>query len=95
MSFVACVGATWLVDSPLVACRDTGCFGGDLREALGAIIQWRNLPSIVVTLGMSFVWQGLALLVLPKPGAVAPDYWLGRPDGQATAASFSCCGVRW
>jgi ribose transport system permease protein len=29
----------------------------------------------VVTLGMSFVWQGLALLVLPKPGGAAPD-WL-------------------
>ena len=36
--------------------------------ALGALIHLRNLPSIVVTLGMSFVWQGLAILLLPKPG---------------------------
>jgi ribose transport system permease protein len=36
----------------------------------------RNLPSIVVTLGMSFVWQGLAILVLPKPGGKAPDWLL-------------------
>ncbi len=35
----------------------------------------RNLPSIVVTLGMSFVWQGLAVLLLPKPGGKAP-VWL-------------------
>ena len=35
---------------------------------LGALIHLRNLPSIVVTLGMSFVWQGLAILILPKPG---------------------------
>ncbi len=38
-------------------------------------MQWRNLPSIVVTLGMSFVWQGLAVLLLPKPGGTAPS-WL-------------------
>ena len=43
---------------------------------LGALIHLRNLPSIVVTLGMSFVWQGLAILVLPKPGGKAPDWLL-------------------
>ena len=43
--------------------------------ALGALIYLRNLPSIVVTLGMSFVWQGLAVLLLPKPGGKAPG-WL-------------------
>ena len=37
--------------------------------AMGALIQLRNLPSIVVTLGMSFVWLGLAVLVLPTPAA--------------------------
>src|SRR5207244_91885 len=43
---------------------------------LGALIYLRNLPSIVVTLGMSFVWQGLAILILPRPGGKAPE-WLG------------------
>jgi ribose transport system permease protein len=42
---------------------------------LGALIHLRNLPSIVVTLGMSFVWAGLAVLVLPTPGGSAPQ-WL-------------------
>jgi ribose transport system permease protein len=74
VSFVACVGATWLVDSPPVGIAILAASVG-IYAALGAIIQWRNLPSIVVTLGMSFVWQGLALLVLPKPGGAAPD-WL-------------------
>jgi ribose transport system permease protein len=45
--------------------------------ALGALIFLRNLPSIVVTLGMSFVWQGLAILMLPKPGGKAPGWLLG------------------
>ena len=71
VSFVACVGATWLTDSPLVGvCCWSASVG--IYAALGAIIQWRNLPSIVVTLGMSFVWQGLAILVLPKPGGRRP-----------------------
>ena len=42
---------------------------------LGALIHLRNLPSIVVTLGMSFVWLGLSVLILPTPGGKAPD-WL-------------------
>src|SRR6202044_3066711 len=47
-----------------------------LYAALGALIYVRNLPSIVVTLGMSFVWQGLAILLLPKPGGKAPGWLL-------------------
>jgi ribose/xylose/arabinose/galactoside ABC-type transport system permease subunit len=43
--------------------------------AMGAFIQARRLPSIVVTLGASFVWLGLALLVLPTPGGASPA-WL-------------------
>lgn len=74
VSFVACVGATWLVDRPVVGVLLLVLSVG-VYAALGALIQGRNLPSIVVTLGMSFVWQGLALLILPKPGGRAPD-WL-------------------
>jgi ribose transport system permease protein len=38
----------------------------------------RNLPAIVVTLGMSFVWGGLAVLLLPSPGGTSPEWirWL-------------------
>ena len=50
---------------------------------LGALIHLRDLPSIVVTLGMSFVWQGLAILLLPKPGGKAPDWLLGLMGLQA------------
>ncbi len=74
VSFVACVSATWLVDKPLVGILVLVISVG-IYAVLGALIQWRSLPSIVVTLGMSFVWQGLAVLVLPKPGGSAPD-WL-------------------
>lgn len=74
VGFVACVGATWLRDEPAlgVAAIAAGVF---IYAAVGALIHLRNLPSIVVTLGMSFVWLGLAILVLPTPGGKAPD-WL-------------------
>lgn len=74
VGFVGCVTATWLHDAPvlgvLVLLASIGVYAG-----LGALIHLRNLPSIVVTLGMSFVWQGLAILLLPKPGGAAPE-WL-------------------
>jgi ribose transport system permease protein len=74
VGFVCCVSATWLRDEPwLGALTLVGCVA--LYAALGALIFLRNLPSIVVTLGMSFVWQGLAILLLPKPGGRAP-LWL-------------------
>lgn len=76
VGFIGCVAATWLRDAPLVGfavlVASVGVYAG-----LGALIYLRNLPSIVVTLGMSFVWQGLAILVLPKPGGKAPDWLLG------------------
>src|SRR5246500_3471353 len=73
VSFVASVGATWLHDSPwlgtVVLLGAVGVFA-----LLGAVIYLRNVPSIVVTLGMLFVWQGLAILVLPRPGGKAPTW---------------------
>ncbi|OBQ63509.1 ABC transporter permease [Mesorhizobium erdmanii] len=75
VGFVGCVTATWLKDAPLIGVAILlGSIG--IYALLGALIHLRNLPSIVVTLGMSFVWQGLAILVLPKPGGKAPDWLL-------------------
>jgi ribose transport system permease protein len=74
VGFVGCIVATTLHDAPLLGIvLLAGCVA--LYAGLGALIHLRNLPSIVVTLGMSFVWQGLAILVLPKPGGHAPG-WL-------------------
>jgi ribose transport system permease protein len=75
VGFVGCVTATWLHDAPLLG---AAVLAGSIAvyALLGALIYLRNLPSIVVTLGMSFVWQGLAILILPKPGGKAPDWLL-------------------
>lgn len=75
VGFIGCVTATWLHDAPLFgALVLLGAIG--VYAALGALIHLRGLPSIVITLGMSFVWQGLAILLLPKPGGAAPGWLL-------------------
>jgi ribose transport system ATP-binding protein len=35
---------------------------------VGALIQWRQIPAIVVTLGASFIWLGVGLSIQPTPG---------------------------
>ena len=74
ISVVACISATLLASHPLL--------GGLVLCALvvfyacvGGLIQWRRVPALIMTLGLSFVWTGLALLVLPVPGGEAPE-WL-------------------
>lgn len=73
VSLTACITATWLYDTPILGVLAlAGCV---LAYALlGALIHLRSLPSIVVTLGMSFVWMGIAVLILPTPGGKAPDW---------------------
>lgn len=73
VSLVACITGTYLHDAPLVGALMLvaliGCYA-----AVGVVIYLRNLPSIVVTLGLSFVWAGLAVLLLPSPGGASPDW---------------------
>lgn len=42
---------------------------------MGALIYLRSIPSVVVTMGMSFVWIGIGYLLQPAPGGQPPD-WL-------------------
>ena len=71
VSFVACVTATYLHDTPLMGVLILAAAVA-VYAGMGVVIYLRNLPSIVVTLGMSFVWAGLAVLLLPAPGGTAP-----------------------
>ena len=73
VSFVACVAATYLHDTPVVGVLIL-LAAIAVYAAMGVLIYLRNLPSIVVTLGMSFVWAGLAVLLLPSPGGTAPEW---------------------
>ena len=57
--------------------------GGTLAGAFNGVIALRTgVPDIVVTLAMSFVWGGVALLILPQPGGGAPDQFLSLASGE-------------
>jgi ribose transport system permease protein len=71
VSFCACVTATLVNDTPLLGYSVLAA-AVLAYAAMGAIIHARGLPAIVVTLGASFVWSGLAVLILPSPGGAAP-----------------------
>lgn len=56
--------------------------GGILAGSLNGLIAVRTkVPDIVVTLAMSFVWGGVALLILAKPGGGAPDAFMALSSG--------------
>jgi ribose transport system permease protein len=74
VSLVATIGATLLPTEPLLGVAALVVLIGVYALA-GALVEWRKLPSIVVTLGLSFVWLGCAVLLLPVPGGKAPQ-WL-------------------
>lgn len=74
VSFCAVVTATFVNDAPLIG-YSILLVAILAYAALGAVIHARGLPAIVVTLGMSFIWAGLAVLILPSPGGSSPD-WL-------------------
>ncbi|MBN1836154.1 MAG: ABC transporter permease [Spirochaetales bacterium] len=74
VSFTACVTVQLVPNSPLLGIGML-LLGIAAYGAVGALIHLRNLPSIVVTLGMSFVWLGVSVLILPRPGGAAPA-WL-------------------
>jgi ribose transport system permease protein len=74
VGLTACIAGVYLQDEPLLGWSLLAlCIAA--YAGMGALIHLRSLPSIVVTLGMSFVWLGLAVLILPTPGGSAPD-WL-------------------
>ena len=100
VSFAACVTGTFLNDTPLLG---IAILAGVVATyaVLGIVIHLRNLPAIVVTLGMSFVWSGLAVLLLPAPGGASPD-WLralmtAKPPFAPVAifASLAIAGLAW
>ncbi|WP_110675187.1 ABC transporter permease [Salinicola sp. RZ23] len=74
VSLVACIVSTLLVQHPWLGWL---ALAGLVLAyaALGALIHRFDLPAIVVTLGMSFIWGGLALVIMPAPGGTSPE-WL-------------------
>jgi ribose transport system ATP-binding protein len=71
---VSVLSATWLHDQTLLGAA--AIFAAlALYALIGAIIQGRKIPAIIVTLGASFIWAGLGYSIQPTPGGTSPE-WL-------------------
>lgn len=44
-----------------------------INMVMGLVVTYGRLPDIIVTLAFSYIWDGVALLVLSKPGGHIPD----------------------
>ncbi|MFS0868176.1 ABC transporter permease [Microbacterium sp. 179-B 1A2 NHS] len=74
VGLVTVIAATLFIDAPVLALLSI--VGIVLAYAvLALVVQRRGVPSIIVTLGMSFVWLGIGLQIRPTPGGATPD-WL-------------------
>jgi ribose transport system ATP-binding protein len=67
------VSATLLVDRPLLGAV-TIVVALIAYSLIGALIQLRRIPAIVVTLGASFIWMGAGYSLQPAPGGSSPDW---------------------
>lgn len=74
VGMVTCIAAVHLEGDPAVAALLLALAVG-AYVLLGLLIHARELPSIIVSLGASFIWLGVAIIVLPAPGGSVPA-WL-------------------
>ncbi len=74
ISLVTCIVGTTLPKNPLLAISMLiGILA--IYTIFGALLYLRNLQSIVVTIGLSFIWTGIAIIIQPSPGGNVPS-WL-------------------
>jgi ribose transport system permease protein len=76
VGFITCVTALYLGTAPWLA---VAIYLGAVAvyAGVGLLIHVRRLPSIIVTLGMSFIWLGAAVTLMPGPGGSAPHWLIG------------------
>jgi ribose transport system permease protein len=79
MALTSVISAALMKDQPgefaIVVVVGVLVLGMVLGLVNGGLVVFTRVPDIVVTLAMSFVWAGCALLVLQRPGGGAAD-WL-------------------
>ena len=79
MGLVNVLCATLLMQHPLIGAGAL-VVSIAIYGAMGALIYLRNIPAVIVTMGMSFVWTGIGYTLQDTPGGQAPD-WLVKMFG--------------
>lgn len=74
VGLITVIAATLFIDAPLAA---VGLIAAIMiaYAVIAFVVQRRGVPSIIITLGMSFVWLGIGLQIRPTPGGATPQ-WL-------------------
>ena len=74
VGFVNAAASIYLAGQPWMAAAlfAIGILG---YMGMGALVQVRHIPAIIVTLGASFIWLGIGLYIVPVPTGAAPP-WL-------------------
>lgn len=92
VSLVTCITAVIVPNNPVLG---AACLLGliVLYGLVGLLVAWRELPSVVVTLGLSFVWLGLAVILLPTPGGTAPAWLAGLLHARPPLMPLSLWGA--
>lgn len=81
VGLVNVICATLLVNHTLLAIPILGLvIGGYVLIAL--IKEWTRVPTVVLTLGASFIWLGIGLQMQPTPGGASPT-WLTNSLGRS------------
>jgi ribose transport system ATP-binding protein len=94
------ISATVLTEQPAlgVALLAAGIGG---YAVIGALIERRRIPAIVVTLGASFIWLGCGYTLQSAPGGMAPDWLMaavgwqipGMPTSLLLILGAGLCGL--
>ncbi len=57
------------------------CAGAVIGAVNGLLVVLSRVPDVIVTLTTGFIWGGVALLILERPGGGAPDEFLALGTG--------------
>ena len=78
MSLMTAVCAVTMAPGPMGMVQGIVCTvgaGALVGLIMGAIVVYGRLPDIIVTLAFSYIWKGVALIILPSPGGyVNPEF---------------------
>lgn len=74
MGLISVISATLLFSNPFIGLLAIlGILL--LYSSMGVLIYYRNIPPVIVTLGASFIWTGIAYTLQGMPGGQSPE-WL-------------------
>jgi ribose transport system permease protein len=104
MALTNCIAAKLMqghgMGTAIAVCLLVLAIGLVIGSITGAVIVASGVPDIVVTLASSFIWAGVALLVLKTPGGGSPqkfqelstssDLWEWFPNGLVILAIVFC-----